>query len=63
MTIVEFGSPVPTIDGIDPVDEYTGLVSPATFEITGTAGGRESTVNTVSVEGLVFHARSVRVTE
>jgi hypothetical protein len=63
MMIVEFGSPVPTIDCVDPVDEYTELVSPATLEITGAVGGRESMVNTVAVGVLVFPARSVRVTE
>jgi hypothetical protein len=62
ISTVELASAVPEIVGVVSFVRYELVVSPATFEITGAVGGRESTVNTVAVGVLVFHARSVRVT-
>jgi hypothetical protein len=63
ISTVDPGSAVPAMVGVVSLVRYGLVVSPATFEITGAIGERESTANTVAVEVLVFPARSVRVTE
>jgi hypothetical protein len=63
ISTVLFGSAVPAMVGVVSLVRYGFVVSPATLEITGAVGGRESMVNTVAVGVLVFPARSVRVTE
>ena len=62
ISTVEFASAVPVIVGVVVFVRYGVVISPATFEMTGAEGTRESIVNVVTVEVLVFPAGSVVVT-